>query len=82
MAGEVTQVDAAPDTTVGEFKQRVLVTLFGDELSRNLSLVELFLGDEQQSDNAVNSAYADAPVLAVLMMMRSARCLRKDETDN
>ena len=45
--GEVTTIDASPDTTIGEFRSLVLQTLRpdDDELTRKVSVVELILGE-------------------------------------
>lgn len=83
--GEVTEVDAPLDTTVGEFKQLVLGALCADELRRKVSLVELALGDQPLTDDAASlgssGVSTDAPVQAVLRK-RAIRCLRKDKAFN
>ena len=70
--GEVAAVDAAPDTTIGEFKGLVLETLRpdDDELTRRVSSVELVQGKKRLLDDAATLAEsevsADAGVVAVI----------------
>ena len=85
--GEVAEVDAAPDTTIGEFKGLVLETLCpdDDELTRMVSSVELVQGKKRLLDDAATLAEgevsADAGVVAVISK-RIVRRRRKDDDES
>ena len=85
--GEATTVDAAPDTTVGEFKGLVLRSLRPDDdaLTRRVTSVELVLGKKRLLEDTATLAESgvstDTVVMAVLGK-RSVKRQRREDLDD
>ena len=84
--GGVAAIDAARDTTIGEFKGLVLRTLRpeDDELTRRVTAVELLQGKKRLHDDAAtlieSDVSADASIVAVISK-RLVKRRRKDDDD-
>ena len=82
ISGEVTMVEATPDTTIDQFKDLVLQTLRAgdDESRRKVTEVQLFLAEKQLPDAPATleatGVSADADLLAVFST-RSVECVRR-----
>ena len=81
--GEATTVDAAPDTTVGEFKGLVLRSLRPDDdaLTRRLTSVELVLGKKRLLDDTATLAESGVSADTVVMAVTSKRSVKRQRRD-
>ena len=74
-------IEATADTTVDDFKEVVLKTLFEDEFTRRVTVVDLLLGEkrmESASTLADSGVSSEAEVLAVFST-RLVECIRMQD---
>ena len=82
LSGEVAVIEAVPATTIREFKRELKALQRSvDELTRNMSLVEVMVDDRRLTDNDATLAEAgisEDKAVTVAFIIRPVECLCKE----